>query len=44
MKKKRQKMCNRKKCPYYNVHDFAKCAHCDWNPDAVWSVKKGRKK
>lgn len=35
-------LCKRKKCPYFNVRDFAKCACCEWNPKSVWTCRRAR--
>lgn len=37
----KQKMCKRRKCPYYNIYS-EKCGKCDWNPDGYWVEKKAR--
>lgn len=39
MKKKVEKKCNREKCPYYKSLTL-KCISCEWNPNAVWVVRK----
>lgn len=39
MKPKREKPCKKEKCPHYErIHEM--CETCEWNPKAVWKVKK----
>lgn len=38
MRRKENKPCKRKDCPYYN-EITSKCQYCEWNPDAVWTEK-----
>ena len=38
-----KKSCRRKKCPLYGEIS-SKCALCELNPEAMWTVEKRRKR
>ena len=37
---KREKPCKRKKCPRYREEEYRSCRMCEWNPEAVWIVRR----